>query len=132
MILIDTSVWLDYFGKRQKQRTQDAIRVLRRPGAVAICPTILQEVLQGARDEMSFARIRRQLVQLNWREFRDQQLGATRAARIYAALRWIGITVRKPSDCLIASIAVEHGLTLLHDDRDFENIAKVEPRLKLL
>lgn len=131
MILIDTSIWLDYLGRRQKPQTEEAVRILRTPSRVAICPTVLQEVLQGARNEVGFARIRRQLVQLAWREFKDQQLGATQAARVYAALRWIGLTVRKPNDCLIAQIAVEHGLTLLHDDPDFEKIAKVEPRLRL-
>jgi predicted nucleic acid-binding protein len=132
VILIDTSVWLDYLGKRQKPQAEAAVRALRRPGNVAICPTILQEVLQGARNEAGFARIRRQLVQLAWREFKDQQLGATQAARIYAGLRWIGLTVRKPNDCLTAQLAIEHGLTLLHDDTDFEKIAQVEPRLRCL
>lgn len=131
MILIDTSIWLDYFGKRQKPQTEVAIRHLRVPRNVAVCPTVLQEVLQGARNQLGFARIRRQLVQLHWCEFEDQQIGATQAARLYAALRWTGLTVRKPNDCLIAQVAVEHSLTLLHDDDDFVKIAKVEPRLKL-
>ncbi len=131
MILIDTSIWLDYFGKRRKPQTEQAVSLLRnRPAEVAVCPSVLQEVLQGARDEVALARMRRQLVQLNWREFKDQQLGASQAARIYAALRWIGLTVRKPNDCLIAQVAIEHGLTLLHDDDDFKKISKVAP-LKL-
>jgi predicted nucleic acid-binding protein len=131
LILIDTSIWLDYLGKRRKSRSERAVRALRTPSNVAICPTILQEVLQGARDEAGFARIRRQLVQLAWRECKDQEISATQAARIYAALRWMGLTVRKSNDCLIAQLAIEHNLVLLHDDADFEKIAQVAPRLRL-
>jgi predicted nucleic acid-binding protein len=54
------------------------------------------------------------------------------AAELYARCRWLGITPRSPHDCLIATLAVEHGAPLLHDDRDFELLAEVEKKLKLL
>lgn len=54
------------------------------------------------------------------------------AGALYARCRWAGITPRSPHDCLIAQTAIEHGLPLLHDDRDFERIADVEPGLRLL
>lgn len=53
------------------------------------------------------------------------------AAELYARCRWQGVTPRSPHDCLIAQTAIEHGVRLLHDDRDFAAIARVEPKLKL-
>jgi len=54
-----------------------------------------------------------------------------RAGELYARCRWQGVTVRSPHDCPIAALAVEHDLPLLHDDRDFGRIARIEPRLWL-
>jgi len=53
------------------------------------------------------------------------------AARIYGACRAAGVTIRSSVDCLIARIAIEHDLALLHDDRDFEDIARVVSELRL-
>jgi len=54
------------------------------------------------------------------------------AGALYARCRWAGITPRSPHDCLIAQTAIEYRMPLLHDDRDFERIAQVEPQLLLL
>ncbi|MFH1603775.1 MAG: VapC toxin family PIN domain ribonuclease, partial [Pseudomonadota bacterium] len=54
------------------------------------------------------------------------------AANLYVRCRLRGITPRSPHDCLVARIAVEHKVPLLHDDRDFEALAQVETRLKFL
>jgi predicted nucleic acid-binding protein len=51
------------------------------------------------------------------------------AGSLYARCRWRGYTPRSPHDCLIAQLAIEHRAPLLHDDRDFEPIAQIEPRL---
>jgi len=54
------------------------------------------------------------------------------AGALNAGCRWASITPRSPHECLIAQSAIEHGVALLHDDRDFELIARVEPALRLL
>ena len=131
MILPDTSVWIDFLGKRKRPKSAWLMEQIARRTKVFVCAPILQEVLQGASSDMAFGRIRKQLESLAWVDMPDPQLSAILAARLYAQLRWRGITVRNATDCLIACVAVEHDLTLLHDDADFEKIAQLEPRLRL-
>ena len=90
---------------------------------------VLQEVLQGARGERDFLRLQEYLETQIFRQPLDPIDSYTAAARIYADCRSRGITVRSAIDCLIAQIALEHDLVLLHDDRDFEQIRKVIPKL---
>ena len=93
---------------------------------------ILQEVLQGADSQQRFDKWDRALSELPMVEDSDLR-GLTRtAAGLYARCRWQGITPRSANDCLIAAYAIRFALPLLHMDRDFERIAKVESRLKLL
>lgn len=61
---------------------------------------------------------------------RHEVLTYVEAARMYARCRWAGITPRTSIDCLIAQIAIEHDVPLYHDDRDFELIARVAPKLR--
>lgn len=104
---------------------------LRARTIVGISGQILQEVLQGARDSSGFEAMRGHLVRRPLFEPADVYNSRVMSALTYAQLRWRGITVRAAGDCLIALTAIEHGLTPLHDDADFEKIARVEPRLKL-
>lgn len=132
MILPDTSVWVDYLGRQRRAGSKLLETRLQKPQEVFICPPVLQEVLQGARDEISFGRLRKQLEALPWTQAGDTPQLAIQAARLYARLRWQGVTIRSPNDCLIACIAIENNLALLHDDADFLKIAATEPRLKLV
>jgi predicted nucleic acid-binding protein len=100
--------------------------------AVWLAPPILQEVLQGADGRERFARWDRILGELPLLLLPDMRAGSRAAARLYAQCRWRGVTPRSANDCLIAVHAIEHGMPLLHCDRDFEQIAGVEPRLQLL
>lgn len=90
------------------------------------------ELLQGARSKAAFSKLRRYLSAY-------PVLHPTRgldtfaaAADLYRRCRERGVTPRSTGDCLIAVVAIEHGTPLLHTDRDFEPIAKVEPRLILV
>ena len=80
---------------------------------------ILLEILQGARDDAHAARIERGLRQFDVVALMDPDL-ASKAARNYRKLRERGVTVRKTADIVIGTYCIEHGCTLLHDDRDFE------------
>lgn len=87
-------------------------------------------MLAGARSEADLVRLRAHFLDL-------PMLAATldiyaQAGELYARCRWAGITPRSPHDCLIAVTAVEYDVPLLHDDRDFESIARVEPGLRLV
>ena len=95
-----------------------------------MAPVVLQELLQGAAGAQQLVALRDHFEAL------PQLLPSLRtyanAGALYARCRWAGVTQRSPHDCLIAQTAIEHGVPLLHDDRDFELIAEVEPGLRLV
>ena len=94
-----------------------------KPREIAICPPIVQEVLQGVRLERQ-AWVRSSLSHGIMIESPVRLERFEEAARLYYALREQAITIRKSFDCLIAAIAIHHDITILHDDRDFDQIAK--------
>lgn len=119
MILVDTSVLIDYFNGAP---TAEAIRLetlMDNAAALVIGDLILMELLQGFRSDRDAARAQDALLM-----FEVVELGGTdhaiSAARNYRRLRQLGITVRKPIDCLIATCCIEENLALLHRDRDFD------------
>ena len=129
--LIDTSAWLDAIRGRATPAARRVQQLVESNESFGICPQIYQELLQGASSEQHFDEMRQTLSQLRFYEPLDVLGSYTSAAHLYAQLRWQGITVRSTQDCMIAWIAIEHDLSLLHNDRDFERIAQVEPRLRL-
>ena len=98
---------------------------------LAVTSIVAQELLQGVDTPEAFERLERYLGSQRRVELADPWLGAVEAARIFGACRAAGVTIRSSVDCLIARIAIEHGLPLLHDDGDFEDIARVVPELRL-
>lgn len=118
MILVDSSVWIDYFRDLTTPQS-DRLDALLGREELAIGDLILAEVLQGFRSETGFREAKRLLTRLTVVEVGGQSI-AIQAARNYWALRARGITVRKTIDTLIATRCIESGLTLLHADRDFE------------
>lgn len=131
MVLVDTTVWIDLLRGREAAPVSLLKRLLQ-AGEAATAPVILQELLQGASNPENFERLRKHFAALPLLEPKPR--GATRvaAAGLYARCRWRGLTPRSPHDCLIAQLAIEHGVPLLHDDRDFEALARVEPKLRLV
>lgn len=87
----------------------------------------LQEVLQGAKDEREWKTLRQTLESQEIVSPVDPLALHVEAARIYFECRRRGLTVRSSTDCFIAALALEHGLVLLHDDSDFDAIARVRP-----
>jgi predicted nucleic acid-binding protein len=132
MILVDTSVLIPYIA-HGRGRFADAFDAeLKINDAVAITPVIFQEVLQGASSELHWKRLRTKLLAFHLLEPAAGLSSVEGAARIYAECRWVGITIRNPSDCLIARIAMENDVPILHNDRDFVHMQKVVPALRLL
>jgi predicted nucleic acid-binding protein len=91
---------------------------------IAICPPIIQEVLQGIRDEYFHAAARLLLRSLTQLESPMSIDVFEEAASIYRTGRAIGVSIRSPLDCLIAACALRNGVAVLHSDRDFETIAR--------
>ena len=98
---------------------------------VGLTGVIYQEVVQGVSLRGEFDRVSDYLDSCVFYHPRDPIGSYKEAARIYFGCRRAGITIRSASDCLIARVAIEHGLMLLHDDRDFEKMAGVVPDLAL-
>ena len=123
MIIIDTSVWIDYLRGAENPETLWLDRELqvRRLGLTDL---ILCEVLQGVRERSVFARVRTDLLNFHVFQTGGQAL-AVAAALNYRELRECGYTVRKTSDCLIATFCLRGMHQLLHRDHDFDPFEKV-------
>ena len=131
MILVDTSVWIDYLRGTMTEAVTQFSRLLEERQPFGITSVIYQEILQGADSDVSFARLDTYLrTQLFFHPL-DPLASYAEAARLYNRCRRVGITIRSTIDCLIAQTAIEHGLVLLHSDRDFDSLAKVAPELSL-
>jgi predicted nucleic acid-binding protein len=122
MIVVDSSVWIDYFNGAIKAQTDKLDTLLGRE-ALAIGDLILTEVLQGFAGEREFQVARDMLTSLTVVELGGQEI-AIKAARNFRALRKAGVTVLKTIDTIIATRCIESGYRLLHDDRDFEPFVK--------
>ena len=122
MILVDSSVWIDYFRGSVTKQTEK-LDLLLGSEPLAIGDLILTEVLQGFVDERDFNRARRMLSALTLVELGGEGV-AIQAARNFRVLRSLGVTVRKTIDTVIATRCIESGYDLLHSDRDFDPFAK--------
>jgi predicted nucleic acid-binding protein len=131
MILVDTSVWVDYLRGRATPQVQSLKSLLSGDEIVGIAPIILQEILQGADSAARFETWRKYFTDLFCYVPRDPVESHVAAARLYQQCRKAGKTPRSSNDCLIAQIAIENGILLLHNDRDFNTIANVIPQLQL-
>ena len=122
MTLVDTTVWIDFFtGKVNPQ--VDILELLISEGQdICICGMVLTEVLQGVREEKQYKKIDSYFQSLLFLPMTKEM--HLHAADIYRSLRKKGITIRKPIDCMIASVAIAHKIQLLHNDKDFDPIAK--------
>ena len=123
MLLVDTSAWIEVF---RKPAGLDLASV-GGLDQVVTCLPVVQEVLQGFRDEAAWRIARDAMLALPCVESPLPQARFEEAAALYRAARRAGFTVRSGVDCLIAACAIRHGLTVLHADRDFPALAKVSP-----
>jgi predicted nucleic acid-binding protein len=122
LILVDSSVWIDYFQGTVTAQTEKLDRLLGQE-PLAIGDLILTEVLQGFTNERDFNEARRMLTSLTVVNLGGREI-AIQAAKNFRALRRLGATVRKTIDTVIATRCIESGYDLLHNDRDFDPFAK--------
>jgi predicted nucleic acid-binding protein len=122
LILVDSSVWIDYFKGTITAQTE-MLDTLLGQEPLAIGDLILTEVLQGFDNERDFNDAREMLTSLVVVELGGQEI-AIQAAKNFRALRRLGVTVRKTIDTVIATRCIESRYDLLHNDRDFDPFAK--------
>ncbi|MDP9048085.1 MAG: PIN domain-containing protein [Bacteroidota bacterium] len=121
IVLVDTSVWVNFFKGRETGSSLFLKNNLSNI-MIATCPVIVQEVLQGIVVDKEFKAISSYFNALT--KFSDNPYElALDAARLYREIRKAGFTIRKANDCLIASYAIKNNVRLLHDDKDFYHIA---------
>lgn len=128
MLLVDSSVWIDVI---RGAVTQGASFIEQRDDEeIAMAGVVFQEVLQGVNDDLKYERLRDMFMAMllvEPREFSTYEI----AAQLFRRARVAGFTIRKPADCLIAALALEHGALLVHNDRDFLFLSQVEPALMI-
>lgn len=131
MYLVDTSVWLDFLRARATGAVTRFQDILEHDLPYGLTAQIFQEVLQGADSEEDFQRLHTYLATQRFYHPLDVIDSYRKAAFLYFRCRRQGVTIRSTADCLIAQVAIEHGLRLLHNDRDFSNMGGVIRELKL-
>jgi predicted nucleic acid-binding protein len=125
MVLVDTTVWIDFFGGRQTSGVTCLEQLLHDEVDMFTTGIIVQELLNGIK-------LRKQRAEINDELKRFMLIMPSlnthvQAAEIFDGCRKKGITLRSPVDCLIASLALEYDLPVLENDRDYTHIAQVFP-----
>ncbi len=118
MLLVDSTVWIDYFNGANTSQAEFLNRILDR-FPILVGDLILAEVLQGFRSDKDFEAALRALAKFTQAQMVTPAM-AMQSARNYRLLRQRGVTVRKTIDCLIATYCIENDHELLHNDRDFD------------
>ena len=124
MIVVDTSVWIEFFKGTGSSFDQHLAELIRVDAPIALTEVIYCEVLQGIRDDSVHARVR-EILQAFPVLLLDGLRSADRAVALYRASRRRGLTIRSTVDCLIAAVCLDAGAELFHHDRDFDVLAKV-------
>ena len=127
MILVDTSVLIDFFKGYKSEAALRFKLVLEHGLNFGITSYVFQEVLQGAKSEKEYNLLRRYLETQRFFHPKDPVNSFAESAKIFFRCRKRGLTMRSTVDYLIAQIALEHDLLLLHSDQDFHLMANVIP-----
>lgn len=122
MILVDTSVWIDYFNGTINTHT-DTLDAALIEGTVAIADIIFLEILQGFRSDLDYLKAKKTLATLDQYSIFNTTL-AEKCAENYRTLRKKGITIRKTTDVIIATYCIENHLPLLFMDHNFNPFVK--------
>jgi predicted nucleic acid-binding protein len=121
VVIVDTSVWIEVFRKPARFVLTDVVEF----DEVVTCLPIVQEVLQGFSADLAYRAAREAMLALPAVESPLGERAFLDAADLYRRARRAGVTVRSGVDCLIAACAITHGLTVLHNDRDFPALARI-------
>jgi predicted nucleic acid-binding protein len=125
-VIVDTSVWIDFFAGRDTWQAGLLARELEDEQPVGLTDIVYAEILQGIKDDGVLLGVERELLALDIAglegldDFRN-------AAQLYRAARRQGLTIRRTTDCLIATVCIREERVLLHNDADFDHLALVSP-----
>ncbi|MHB8880315.1 MAG: type II toxin-antitoxin system VapC family toxin [Thermodesulfovibrionales bacterium] len=122
MILVDSSVWIDYFNGTKTPET-DLLDAILGKELIVMGDLILVEVLQGFQADKDFETAKNVLLSFPFMNMCSKEL-AIESARNFRTLRKNGATVRKTIDVLIGTFCIHHHISLLHNDRDFDQMKR--------
>ena len=131
MILVDTSVFIGYFKKLDGIPYKKIDYIIDNNIPYGICNYVYQELLQGAKNEKEYKLLKEYFDTLPFYNLLYGKKSFENSALIYINCRKNGITIRSTIDLIIAEIAIENNIYLLHNDIDFTNISKVNKNLKI-
>jgi predicted nucleic acid-binding protein len=123
MVVIDTSVWIDYFNGNENEKTKILEYIMESDRQIIMPGIIYVEILQGIRTDKMYDEIKESLDEFIFEYYDDKNI-YLKAVEIYRTCRKKGITIRKTIDCLIAAIVLERNFDFLHNDKDFDSIAE--------
>jgi predicted nucleic acid-binding protein len=121
-LIFDTSVWIDFLRNKRNAASDLLVEYIERNDQVLLVPTILQEILQGIREDAQYSHIKDILSYFTVLQISPVE-AAIGAADLHRTLRKKGLTIRKSNDCLIAWYAITFSITLVHSDSDFDVIS---------
>ena len=125
-VIFDSTIWIDYFNGVVTEKTNRLYSYINENHSIFLCPIIVQEVLQGIKEDKVFSSIKDIFYHMNMLSI-DPMDASIGAAELYRVLRKKGVTIRKSNDCLIAFYALYFDLPLVHNDTDFDMISKHTP-----
>ena len=123
MILVDTSVWIDFLNGRSTKYRRTLHALIESDEDICLAENILMEILQGIKNDRQHGELKDYLLAFSLLMTTPVQ-SYLHAADIYRQCRKKGFTIRKPLDCLISAVAIENNAALFHNDADFEKVAK--------
>lgn len=131
MLLLDTSVWIEFFNSPTGRIATEVEKLIDRGLPVSINAVIEMELLQGIRDDENYFSMRTYLADFQY--FPDlTKIYFDLATEVYRSCRKKGVTIRKSLDCVIAANCLIDGLEIVHHDRDFLQISSVFRELKVM
>ena len=119
--LVDSSVWIRTFQKHRHLNIESVVEL----ETVVTCLPVIQEVLQGFRDETAFRIAREAMFSFPIVESPLGEEVFSEAVQLYRSAKRHGYTIRSSVDCVIAVCALRNGLTVLHTDRDYTHLARI-------
>ncbi|MCP4715082.1 MAG: PIN domain nuclease [Deltaproteobacteria bacterium] len=122
MVLVDTTVWIDFFSPRTSLHVKALEMLIEERNDICICGVVLTEVLQGIQNDLEYKKTKDLFNNLLFLPMSYQVF--VHSSKIYRSLRKKGITIRNTVDCMIAAVAIESKIPLLHNDKDFIPIEK--------
>jgi len=131
VILVDTSVLIDFLRSRNNPKPQLLEEILERKNLWGITNFIYQEILQGAKDGNEFNRLKEYFETVPSYSLKFGRQSFERAALLNVRCRNAGVTIRSTIDLLIAETAIENDLALLHNDSDFDSMSKIVQELRI-